>query len=282
MKAEELIAGAPEGAAPFSLGKAAAFLPAATLLGGLVGGAAAGAQGWFAPLILYPLLIGIVLGAVLFILSRTAQTANRATVVVGALLAVGAAVVAEHYVSYRVVVSRQEENRELQLARAAFGKDLGRPTGFADYLRREAQRGRPLFGKTVARGTGVWLTWGLDALLILVAALAVVLPGLNLPYCGDCQTWYRTIRSGRLKRPFAMRLSEMLGIALPEKPSTIRFRLLACGAGCGPTGVELLWRRRRRENGSAMVWLTPQGRDQVQRVLDEARAARKHPPTTDN
>ena len=156
----ELTCSAPEGRAAFSALKALAFLPGAVLLGGLVGGAAAAAQNWFAPLILFPLLVGVVLGAALFILLRATQTANRCTLIVAAVLAVLAAVLAEHYVSYRVTVGRQEANRQLQLARAAFGPDLGRPADFYGYLRQEARRGLPLFGQREARGRWAWALWG--------------------------------------------------------------------------------------------------------------------------
>ena len=282
MNDEGLTCSPPEGRAPFSAAKAMAFLPGAILLGGLVGGAAAHvtAQTHFAPLVLYPLLVGVVLGAVLFVLLRATQTANRPTVVLGAVLAVLAAVWAEHYVSYRVTVGRQEANRQLQLARAAFGPDLGRPAGFCDYLRSAAQHGRPLFGDWVARGRWAWAAWAVDAILLLLGTLAILLPALALPYCRDCQTWYRTIRRGRLKRPFANRLADMFQVSLPEKAATVRYRLLGCAAGCGPTGLELFWRRRRGEDHSTLVWLNPHARDEVQHVLDEARATRTRPPPT--
>lgn len=287
MNGEDLTCSPPEGRAAFSAVKALAFLPGAVLLGALVGGAAAVAQGWFAPLILFPLLVGVVLGAVLFILLRAMHTANRPTLVLGTVLAVAAAVLAEHYVSYRVTVTRQENNRQLQIARAAFGADLGRPVGFFNYLRQEARRGRTLFGgkafgDVVARGRWVWATWAADGLLVLLGALAIVLPGLGFSYCRDCQSWYRTIRHGRLKRPFANRLAETVAVSLPEKAGTVRYRLLGCAAGCGPTGLELRWRRRRGEDHSTLVWLSPRGRDEVQHVLDEARASRTRPPPTDH
>jgi hypothetical protein len=231
--------------------------------------------------------VGVVLGAVLFILLRATHTANRPTLVLGTVLAVAAALLAEHYVSYRVTVTRQENDRQLQLARLAFGADLGRPAGFLDYLRQEARRGRTLFGgkvlgDVVARGRWVWATWAADGLLMLLGALAIVLPGLGFPYCRECQTWYRTIRHGRLKRPFANRLTETVAVSLPDKAPAVRYRLLGCAGGCGPTGLELRCRRRRGEDHSTLVWLSPQGRDEVQHVLDEARASRTRPPATDH
>jgi hypothetical protein len=249
----------------------------AIVFGGLVGGAASVAQSWFAPLFLFPLLVGIVLGAVLVTLLRTTQTAHRATLIVGSLLAMSAATVAQHYGSYRVWTHRLDAKSEM--ARAAFA-DL--PHSFPQFLRWEANRGRPLFAGRlwpgrVARGPWVWASWALDALLVLVGTLAIVWPALGLPYCPHCQSWYRTTRSGRLKRPFSHRLAELFQLSLPERVKRLRYRLLSCEGGCEPLGLELHWRRRGADGRSATLWLTDHGRDEVQRVLDEARVSRSQP-----
>lgn len=265
----------PAGRPEFSGTKALFFLPAAAVAGVLVGGAASVAQSWFAPLLFFPLLVGVVLGAVLVSLLRTTHIAHRATLIVGVLLAMAAVAVTQHYVSYRVWINRLNARPNAQLAQAAFADQL--PQSFPQFLRWEASRGRPLMGGYVARGVWAWASWAADGVLVLLGGLAIVLPALGLPYCRQCQTWYRTTRSGRLRQPFAQRLAEMFQISLPERLKRIRYRLLNCEGGCEPAGLEFIWRRRRADSRTATVWLTDHGRNEVQRVLDEARTSRTQP-----
>ena len=271
MQTQPITSVPPTGPRPFSLTKAALFLPTALLLGALVGGAAAQVQTWFAPLVLFPLLIGFALGVLLVAVIRSVQAGQRPTVVLGTLLAIATLVVAEHYVSYRMYqrAAQAATDRKVELAREAFAADIGPTAGFVDFLRREARQGRPLFGDYIARGTLVWATWTLDALLMAIAALATVVPALRLPYCGQCSTWYRTTRSGRLKPPLAVALAEAAHIPLHEKPHRARYRLLGCLGGCEPTGLELIWRSKARERSSAEAWLTHDQRDAVTRILDQ-------------
>jgi hypothetical protein len=272
MNAEPLTCAPPVGRAAFSGTRALVFLPGAIVFGGLVGGAAAVVQSWFAPLVFFPLLVGVVLGAVLVLLLRTTQTAHRSTLILGTLLAMAMATVAQHYASYRVWAHRLDADPKTAMARAAFGNPL--PSSFPEFLRREAEQGRPLLAGLVARGPWAWATWGGDGLLVLLGALAIVLPAVALPYCCHCESWYRTTRSGRLRQPFAQRLAEMFHLSLPERLRRIRYRLLMCEGGCQPMGLEFLWRRRHADGRVTTVWLTDRGRDAVLRVLDEARTSR--------
>jgi len=273
MNAELLICAPPVGRAAFSGARALVFLPGAVVFGGLVGGAAAVVQSWFAPLVFFPLLVGVVLGAVLVFLLRTTQTAHRTTLILGTLLAVAALTVGQHYASYRAWRHRLDADPKAAMARAA--DQL--PDSFPEFLRWEAQRGRPLVANLTARGPWAWISWGVDGLLVLLGALAIVLPALGLPYCCHCESWYRTARSGRLRQPYAQRLADMFHLSLPERLRRIRYRLLSCEGGCQPMGLEFIWRRRRADGRFATVWLTDQGRDAVQRVLDEARTSHKPP-----
>jgi hypothetical protein len=275
MNAEPLTCAPPGGRAAFSGTKALVFLPGAIVFGGLVGGAAAVAQSWFAPLIFFPLLVGVGLGAVLVFLLRFTQTAHRPTLLLGILLAVTTAALGQHYASYRAWMQRIEAHPQAAVARAAFADQL--PGSFPAFLRWEAQRGRPLVAKVTARGPWAWVSWGVDGLLVLAGALAIVLPALAMPYCYQCESWYRTTRSGRLRQPTAQRLAAMFHLSLPERLRRIRYRLLSCEGGCQPMGLEFLWRRRRADGRVTVVWLTDHGRDAVQRVLDEARISRTPP-----
>ena len=80
---------------------------------------------------------------------------------------------------------------------------------FGKYMLAQARRGRPLPGGYIATGWEAWLTWAIDVLLTLAAAVAVTLPGIRVPYCNRCRTWYRTIRNGRIDVRTAQLLAEI-------------------------------------------------------------------------
>jgi hypothetical protein len=265
---------APAAPARFSAQGFAVFLALSLVLGTLIGGAAAVVQTYFAPLLLFPLLVGGFLGAVLIGLMRWSDVAHRPSVLCGALLAALVCTVAAHYVSYTMAQRRRPpEDDKLALARAVFADDAARlaePRNFFDYLRREAQKGRPLTAQFTARGPLAWLSWGVDAVLILSAALALVVSALGLPYCQRCRTWYRTTRGGRLPLAAARELAGMAPLELPPRAVATRYRLVSCEAGCGPTGLELVWRVPKEGTTMATIWLEPAQRNRVQTILDAA------------
>jgi len=265
---EDLTPGGSERAL-FSGTSLAVWLASALAVGVLMGGCAAMAETLFAPLLLFPLLVGAVLGGLLFGLMRLEQVAHRWTVIAGVLLAAATVSVTQHYVSY--LQARRMQPPQARMA----GIDFLPTSSFANYLAREAAVGRRLFGDFQLHGVGVWLSWGLDALLIAGAALAMVVPALGLPYCTDCQTWYRTTRTGRLAREEARALAAIFGVELPERIPFVRYRVLTCGSGCGTTGLELSWREPRHDVSCMRYWLEPLRRAEVQGVLDQVANAHR-------
>lgn len=273
-----LFAAAPVGGPWFSWSRLAIWLPGCAALGVVVGGAAANIQRLhFAPLILFPLIIGALLGLLLTAFLRISQSGHRPTVLLGLILAVGCCVWAEHYFSYLAAVRaetqlRAEKIQEASPQAVALADQLQGSlsvNGFLAFLQQQAQHGRPLVGPVVAHGLWVWASWAGDALLLLIATLAVLIPAMSLPYCDRCETWYHPIRSGRLNAEHAARLGEMLGAVVPEHPRSARFRLLSCRSGCGPTELELIWRRSRTAISFSSFWLSSAGRNRVMNLLDE-------------
>jgi hypothetical protein len=253
--------------ARFNLFKLAAYLPISLLVGALIGGAAAHVQTYFAPLVLFPLLVGAVLGGLLVIVMRVTNTGHRGTVVVVTLLAVATATAAAHYACY-VFQGRAEPDKRVAMVKAAFGEDTSAPANFADYLQREAKRGRTIFGDLHAKDAWVWVTWAADGLLLGAAALAVVILALRLPYCDHCRTWYRVTRIGRLKPATGALVGAAAAIAMPEKVHSLRYRLLNCLGGCGPTGLDLMWRDDDGQPAANTQWLAPEARDRIVQILD--------------
>jgi len=146
------------------------------------------------------------------------------------------------------------------------------PASLADYLQAQAQVGRDMnIHGYVARGWVAWLSWAVDGLLVLAAALAMVVPAVRMPYCSRCQTWYRVIRSGRIDARTAGRLVELAEVRPGGQPTSARYRLLNCHAGCGPTGFQLSWQESGGSTFSVQAWLDAECRDRVMKLLDEAR-----------
>ncbi len=277
MHSEGLQATPGSGKRPISWQALAVWWPGSLLVGLLLGGAAAVAQAWFAPVVFFPLLVGFLLGLMLVGLLRTAQMALRSAAFVGTLVAVCGLVVVEHYVCYRMALRAAVTNEQLRLARQAFPEQAARmdqsttPDCFAAYMYQTANSGRPLFRQVVARGGWAWASWAVDGLLLLGAALTVVVPALRLPYCGQCRSWYRTTRSGRLRTPLVRRLATVLGTEVSDLPPAARYRVLTCNSGCGPMGLELSWRNARHDRESELAWLDESQRLAVLQVLDENR-----------
>ena len=267
----------PPPAARFRWGLCALWAPACLAYGGLVGWVAVLVERSRAPAVLFPILLGVVLGMSVAGMGRVIQVGNRFTVLLGTVLAASAALFGQHYVSYRL--ARREAAEDARTFRRAAGlfQDavLGEmpvpPDGFLEYLRWEAARGLRVFGRQV-RGAGVWTLWTAHGLLVLAAALAVVVPSLNKPYCDRCRSWFATIRRGPVAPETARRLAAEIGAELPDEIASARYRLSACRGGCGPTRFELHVEQRGGEWSSKRVWLDHQRRNRVVRALDEGQS----------
>jgi hypothetical protein len=236
-----------------------AWLIASVLLGALTAWLAVEVQRLFAPWLLFPLLVGVGLGAMLVGVMRAAHIAHRPTLVTGALLAAAVAVVGQHYAYYRAAQRVEaERQRSLGLAATAFPEVQARvapPRNVLDFLRREAIRGRPLPLGYVARGDWAWLTWSLEGLLVLAATLAMVIPAMRMPYCRRCGTWYRTIRGGRLRPAAIEPLAALTGTTIAAGTARARYRAAHCQGGCGPTRFLLSWEEPDGRTYMAVAWL---------------------------
>src|SRR5271165_4010471 len=73
---------------------------AAAIVGAVIARLAVWAQGFWAPLVIFPLLVGCGIGLLLFGLMRLGGVGHRATIWSGAVLAVAVAVAGQHYFSF--------------------------------------------------------------------------------------------------------------------------------------------------------------------------------------
>jgi len=237
----------------------------------------------FAPLVFFPLLTGVVLGATGVGLVRLCQMGNRPTALLGTVLAAAVTVVGQHYIGYREACREERQQAETyRKAERAFpdllkGRIPAPPAGLLDFLRSQAAQGRPILAGHVARGWLAWLTWSCDAFLLLAASLAMMIPALKQPYCSRCSSWYRTMRNGRIDAETARILAETARMPLAASIKSARYRLLSCNGGCGPAGFELSWEDLEGDTSSARTWLDADCRNRVMQVLDEAGP--HHPKT---
>jgi hypothetical protein len=255
------------------------WLPGCLLLGGLAAWAAVDAQFFFAPLLLFPLLIGVLLGVLLVLYMRMARIGHRPTIVAGAVLAAGVTVVGMHYLAYRYHGREFEaESAKLERARQSLPPDAARrlanrlsapPGSFFEYMKQQADEGRPILPAYSLHDGYAWLLWIVEALVLTAGALIVVVPALLLPFCRRCHSWYRTIRGVRCPPAVLGRLAAELHVEIPPRLRSGRCRLQACLGGCGPTRCELAWEDHEGQASFARVWLHHEQRNRVMQIFDQ-------------
>jgi hypothetical protein len=236
-------------------------------------------QAYVAPIILFPVLLGVFVGLSIVGLARFAQMGNRPTIFLAAVLAAAVAASVQHYFGY---LAAEHGARPALDTTMSTGQDLPAlirqvspgfgQHSFREYMQAQA-RGRPLAFGLTARGWLAWLSWAIDGLLVVAGAVAVTIPALWVPYCNRCGTWYRTIRNGKIDLPTARRLADLLGVDGFDHARSPRFRLSTCQGGCGPTRCELSWEEPDGGVSLACVWLDAASRNQVAAILDGLESA---------
>ncbi len=228
------------------------------------------AQSYFAPLLLFPILLGVFAGLSIVGLARFARIGHRPTILLAAVLTAVVAGVGQHYLRYLATYYGAGPSVDASTATSQDLTVLVRKMmpSFGEYLHAKARRGRPLLADYVARGWIAWLTWAIDALLVVAGAVAATIPAMRVPYCNRCGTWYRTVRGGKIDLSTALRLAKLIGVDEINHPRSPRYRLSTCQGGCGPTRCELSWEGTDGAVSLVRVWLDPAGRNQVATILD--------------
>ena len=221
--------------------------PAAGLICAWIG---AMVQPHFAPLILFPVLLGVFAGLTIVGLVRFARIGNRPTIFLAAVLAAAVAVAGQHYFNYLVRVLlgrlRGQARRPGKTWRRSSGSWRRASAGIC--APRPDAGGRWWAGTSPTAGLA-WLTWAIDAMLVAAAAVAVTVPAARVPYCNRCGTWYRSVRSGRIDVPTARRLAELLGVEEIEGLRSPRYRLSSLSERMRPDALRIVVGRGRRRRG---------------------------------
>jgi hypothetical protein len=245
-------------------------LPGGIVIGLLWAWLAEVAQGFMAPVLLFPLLIGAGTGFTAVGWIRITQIGHRRTILLSVVLAAAIAALFQHYFTYLDVYYW---HRPMVVGQAT-GQDLATVIdrcvpSFGHYIQAQLQLGRPLFFGYHAQGWVVWLTWAIDGLLTVASAVAVALPAIHIPYCDHCQSWYRVTRNGKIDIPTAKRLAELAHVVLPEHTLSRRYRLSNCHGGCSPTCCELSWEDDGGRLSLVQFWLSAVERNQLAFALDQ-------------
>lgn len=284
-----LVAGPEKG--DFRWDRLLAWVPLAAMLGLLVAWAAVVIEGYFAPFLLFPLVVGVILGGTVVLAMRVGQVGHRPTIWLGALVAASVLIAGQHYLAFKVELRRSDRDPK-RAATQLLAPERIPPARFGEYLKWRAASGVEIIPSHIAHGALVWLAWTVDAALVLVPALFLVGATARLPYCNRCRRWLQTVRSGRLDPGTAGVLARLAGLAkrgqeprtagksaaseyatrerAPDHFSRARYRLLACQGGCGPTGFVLSWDDPAGRLSSGVVWLDATGRDRVVEILERS------------
>jgi len=261
---------APGAGSRWHAAAATAWVPWALVSGATIGWLAVQVQPYFSPLVVFPLLLGLLLALALISGLRVCSLAHTPTVYAGAVLAIALVVGGQHYWSYRAARdARAVKQADLEKARRAFPNLADHlvappPESVIEYLRAEAAGGRELLGYRV-RGTLLWCWWVVESILVLISAILPIAWALKRPYCVRCRSWFRGSRSGRVSAATASELANRYGLPVPKSPSAAAYRLLTCRSGCGPSLLELSWELGR---GTGNAWLNAEGRRAVDAILD--------------
>jgi hypothetical protein len=244
---------------------------ATPLLGISVARVAVWVQGFRAPLVLFPLLVGIGLGLLLVAAMRRAQVGHRATVLSGTILAAAVAVAGQHYFSFLDFQAALTAQKPHGIALDDFqGIMPDVSTSFTRFMQRQAMQGRPVTGEYSLRGAIAWASWSFDGLLSLFAVLAIVRMALRTPYCSHCRSWYRTTRAGPISGGRALRAAKVVSLPIEESLDEARYRLAQCISGCGPSRLEIAYRGGGK-NGVVESWLSAAQREGILRILEGNR-----------
>ena len=156
------------------------WLPPALGLAAVVAWASLRVEPHFALWFVFPALVGAVLGIGFAWLARFCRLADFKLLVAGTLIAGMLCVAMQHWFAYRQVLEQFRQREAALLAKAPLAGALALageqpPANVWQFLREDAAAGRVLVGGWRAEGVACWLSWGLDAMLVLVGALAMVL-----------------------------------------------------------------------------------------------------------
>jgi hypothetical protein len=148
-----------------------AFVAGGALLGLAWAWLAAIVQDHWAPVLLFPILTGAMLGLGLRLLARGWPGLRRSTILAATLMGGLVLIGGQHGFAYRQYRAGYEQSRssnpQAQLVELAFGDQ--KPLSFGEFLKYSARERS--FGSWQVRGWQVWVSWVVDGALTLAGAV---------------------------------------------------------------------------------------------------------------
>ncbi len=173
---------APPPRGQFVASQAAVWLVGAAIVGAASARLAVWAQGSWAPLVIFPLLVGCGIGLLLVGLMRVGGVDHAATRYSGAFLAVAMAVAGQHFFSFLDFHAALIDRRPELLSLEEFQRIMpDASTDFARFMERQAAQGRPVTKGYALRGAAAWASWAFDGLLTLASACSIVYLACPVP-----------------------------------------------------------------------------------------------------
>ncbi len=226
-----------------------------------------------APWLLFPLLVGVGLGALAGGLAYWEKLGHRATVLFATAIAATVVVVVMHWMEYQAYLNAPRSAQFEMMANAfpdiAERHVSARPTGFFDFLQRMAAAGRTMPLGWVAQGEWAWASWALDALLVVAGAVVAVTVFARRPYCDVCRNYYRVLRQETLRPDQYRRLAESLGWTAGT-PRSASYQHLSCQGVCGPDQVRVMVTPVAGPSERREAWIDHTDRGRLFQQLDSS------------
>ncbi|RMG01992.1 MAG: hypothetical protein D6741_04395 [Planctomycetota bacterium] len=192
---------------------------------------------YWAPWLLLPALTGLAGGIVWCGMVRLMPVAGRRALLwTAAVIALGATVLAPHWMAYRELQAQITPETQLIAKMTASTEEPIIPETFGEFLAWSAKRGR-FIGRQKIVGVWVWASWALDAILVGVGFGLPVRDLMRKPYCRTCRTWLRPILARNLSLREAERVAARCSLPSNCFPGNLheplRLRVLGCRGACG-------------------------------------------------
>ena len=211
-------------------------------------------------------------------LVRFTQVGHRPTISLAAVLTASVAGIGPHYFSILAAYDRAGSAMGADASSSADVAALVRQMkpSFPHYLDAQARRGRPLLHGYVAKGWLAWLSWAVDALLVVAAAVAATIPALGPPTAIAVEPGTEPFRSGRMDRSMARRLAELVRVEEVGGATVVSLSPFSLPGGVRAHGAANF---PGEEGGGALnlvqMWLDAAGRNRVVAILDEIGAGKQ-------
>jgi hypothetical protein len=159
-----------------------------------LGYAASWVRQWFYIILLFPFLIGVVLGVVGAIGIYIGNIRNLALATLAGLFGSCLAILAVHYFDYERFLAQPVQEKVVPAKKGLVRvvQANHRDTTFFEYLDDRARKGIPVHFRRIHFNLGYigsYIYWVVEVLIVSVLVVAIMRGCAADPFCGQCQSW---------------------------------------------------------------------------------------------